>query len=198
MTESDRLGSLSLLAKSFFLDEPLAKHIELGVPIEFAESVVDESINDRCSFVAYDLETNQLVGLCLNEVRLRQSQHSNEQANEKLKFILDILDHMHQSVNLFDEFQTDALLHVFIINVDRSYRGLNLSSRLIAASVEHAKTLNIGGVYAEATNRFSSDPFQRENFRIYHRLNYRDYDQQRLGDLNDQDSSQCHLVAKRI
>lgn len=54
MREEDRNAALALLMKSFFHDEPLAKYLELREPMDFAKSVINDAVNDQCSFVAYD------------------------------------------------------------------------------------------------------------------------------------------------
>jgi ribosomal protein S18 acetylase RimI-like enzyme len=197
MREEDRIPALTLLINSFFHDEPLAKYLQLGEPTDFAKNVINDALNDQCSFVAYDIQTNQLIGLCLNEIKYKDDNHHIiNQSNEKLYFILHLLNHMHENINLFDHFLTNSLLHIFIINVDRNYRGYGLASRLISMSIEHAKQIHIGGAYAETTNIYSLNSFKQQGFQIYHQLNYAQYDQVRLGNLTDKNSDQCQLVAR--
>ncbi len=198
MREEDRIPALTLLINSFFRDEPLAKCLELGEPIDFAKNVINDSLNDQCSFVAYDIQTNQLVGICLNELKYEDDKHTINESNEKLYFILHLLDHMHENINLFHQFMTNSLLHIFIINVDNNYRGYGLASRLISASIEHAKNLHIGGAYAEATSFYSLNSFKKQGFQVYHQLNYVEYDQIRLKNLTDKNYDQCQLVARAL
>jgi ribosomal protein S18 acetylase RimI-like enzyme len=103
---------------------------------------------------------------------------------------------MHKNINLFDHFLTDSLLHIFIINVDRNYRGYGLASNLISTSINHAKQIHLGGAYAEATNIYSLNSFKKQDFQVYDQLNYAQYDQIRLGDLTDKNFDQCQLVAR--
>lgn len=200
LNEDDRQSAYALLVDSFFIDEPVARHLHLETPVEFAQTLLDEAIRDRCSFVAFDLQNNRLVGICLNEIKSRDEKPSPvpSEWDEKLRFILQLFDHMHDHVNLFDRLQTDSLLHLFIVSVDRSARGHGLASRLIAASVEHAKQMNIGGAYAEATNIYSFVAFQQQHFQVYFQLIYEEYDRTRLATLNDQSSHQCQLVARTL
>ncbi|CAF1341963.1 unnamed protein product [Rotaria magnacalcarata] len=196
MCEEDRIHVLNLLVSSFFRDEPLAKCLQVKEPIDFANNVISDALNDQCSFVAYDLQTNRLAGVCLNEVKYKTDTNIIHESNEKIYFILHLLDHMHKDINLFDHLLTNSLLHIFIINVDNNYRGNGLASSLIAASIQHAKTFNIGGAYAEATNTYSLNSFTRQGFQIYHQLNYVEYDQVRLADLTDKNNDECQLVAR--
>jgi len=198
MREEDRIPALTLLINSFFHDEPLAKCLELEEPIDYAKNIINDALNDQCSFVAYDIQTNQLIGICLNEIKSKDNKNIINESNEKLYFILHLLDHMHENINLFDHFMTNSLLHIFIINVDKNYRGYGLASRLISTSIEHAKQIHIGGAYAETTNIYSLNSFKQQGFQIYHQLNYAQYDQVRLRNLTDKNSDQCQLVARAL
>ncbi|CAF2587166.1 unnamed protein product [Rotaria sp. Silwood2] len=198
MCEEDRIPVLNLLTKSFFHDEPLAKCLQLGEPIDFAKNVINDALNGQCSFVAYDIETNQLAGVCLNKVKYKDDTNTIHESNEKLNFILHLLHDVHKNINLFDHFLTDYLLYIFIINVDSNYRGYGLASSLISAGIEHAKKLHIGGAYAEATNIYSLNSFKQQGFQIYHQLNYVEYDQIRLANLTDKSYDQCQLVARTL
>jgi ribosomal protein S18 acetylase RimI-like enzyme len=199
MCEVHRIETVSLLMSSFFRDEPLAKCLQLGEPIDFAQRVIDDALRDQCSFVAFNTQTNQLTGVCLNQVKHRNGvEHSTNEWEEKLDYILRLLDHMHQKIDLFHEFDTNDLLHIFMISVDKTYRGHGLASRLILASIDCAKNTHIGGVYAEATNIYSLNCFKQQGFEVYHRVIYRDYDRMRLADLTDVSHDQCQLVAKKL
>jgi ribosomal protein S18 acetylase RimI-like enzyme len=194
MHEEDRNKVLSLLLNSFFQDEPLAKYLELGEPIDFAKNVINDAINDQCSFVVYDIQTKELIGICLNEIKYENDQHIINETNEKLSFILHFLNNMHKNINLFHQFKTNSLLHIFIINIKQNYRGYGLGSQLILESIKHAKKINIKGIYAEATNIYSLNCFKRQQFQVYYQINYIDYDRIRLENLNDQ----CQLVARLV
>ena len=197
MRPEDTHGVRSLLMDSFFIDEPLAACLQLGQPREFADVIIADALRDRCSFVVYDQQSNDVVGVSLNEIRRRNDNPPPiDESNEKLHFILHLLESMHQPVNLFDELETDSLLHIFIINVKKSLRGHRLGSRMISASVQHAQNLHIKGVYAEATNLHSFRCFQQEQFQVYHCIQYIDYDPVRLAALTGEHQKQCQLVAR--
>ena len=136
--------------------------------MDFTENIFNDALNDRCSFVAYDIQSNQVVGVWLNEIRPKDDTHIINEPNEKLDFILQFLDHVHENINLFKYFRTDSRLHIFIINVDGYYRGRGLASSPLSASIEYAKEFNVGGVYAKATNIYSVNSLQRQGFQIYH------------------------------
>ncbi|CAF0739866.1 unnamed protein product [Adineta steineri] len=198
MREEDRNEVLSLLMNSFFQEEPLAKCLELNQPIDFAKNVINDALQDQCSFVAYDIQTEQLAGVCLNEIKFIDDKHIINVTNEKIYFILHFLNQMHKNINLFQQFQTNSLLHIFIINIQKNYRGYGLGSKLISASIEHAKTIHIKGIYAEATNIYSLNCFKQQGFQSYDQINYTDYDQIRLANLIDSHENQCQLVARNV
>jgi len=192
MREKDRNKVLFLLLNSFFQEEPLAKYVELGAPMNFANNIINDAIHDQCSFVIYDIKTKQLIGVCLNEIKYENHHDLINETNEKVNFILKFLNHMHQNINLFQQFKTNSLLHIFIINIDKNYRGYGLGKQLISASIEYAKNNNIKGIYAETTGIYSLNCFKQQGFDIYHQINYSDYDSIRLANL----TGQCQLVAR--
>lgn len=190
LNEKHRNDVIDLLLDSFFEEEPLAKYLQLNRPIQFAENLFHDALKHQCSFVVYENLTNRFIGLSLNEIQYENLHQDEIIENEKILFILQFLNSMHDNVNLFHRFQTDCLLHIFIINVHRDFRGYGIGSQLIAASIEHAKQKNIKGIYAETTSSYSLNCFQRQDFHIYHQVKYQD--SIRLQTLD----GQCQLVAR--
>ena len=88
LREEDRIPALTLLINSFFRDEPLAKCLEIEHPIDFAKNVINDALNDQCSFVVHDIETKQLIGVCLNEIKYENHHDLINETNEKVNFIL--------------------------------------------------------------------------------------------------------------
>ncbi|CAF0981743.1 unnamed protein product [Rotaria sordida] len=196
MREKNRNEVLSLLINSFFQDEPLAKCLQLEEPIDFAKSIINNALHDQCSFVIYDIQTKQLIGICLNEIKFQDNKYIINETNEKIYFILKFLNNMHLNINLFNQFKTNSLLHIFIINIKKNYRGYGLGSQLILTTIEYAKKINIKGIYAETTNIYSLNCFKQQGFQVYHQINYIDYDQIRLASLTNPNQNQCQLVAR--
>ncbi|CAF0938016.1 unnamed protein product [Rotaria sordida] len=196
MREKNRNEVLSLLINSFFQDEPLAKCLQLEEPIDFAKSIINNALHDQCSFVVYDIQTKQLIGICLNEIKFQDNKYIINETNEKIYFILNFLNNMHLNINLFNQFKINSLLHIFIINIKKNYRGYGLGSQLISTTIEYAKKINIKGIYAETTNIYSLNCFKQQGFQVYHQINYIDYDQIRLASLTNPDQNQCQLVAR--
>lgn len=192
LREQDRHDVIHLLLNSFFKDEPIAKYLQLNKPIEFAEKIFNDSLKEQCSFVIHDNQTNDLIGMCLNELVDENHDEIINENNEKISFILHLLNSMHFHRNLFQQFQTDSLLHIFILSIDEKYRGYGFACQLIAKTIDYAKARQIKAIYAEATSFNSLKCFQKEYFEIYHRMKYKDYDSIRLANLDDQ----CHLVAR--
>jgi len=61
-----------LVIDTFFRDEPLNKCLAFDIPDEphqFTELVVSLAIQDQCSFVAIDVQTQKVIGVILNIVK---------------------------------------------------------------------------------------------------------------------------------
>ena len=95
MQEEDRNEVLSLLMNSFFQKESSAKCLQLNDPLDFAKNLINDTLYDRCSFVVDDLQTNKLVGVCLNEIKYHDDKSIINKSNGKLNFILQFLNEMH-------------------------------------------------------------------------------------------------------
>ncbi|UJR24588.1 hypothetical protein I4U23_005963 [Adineta vaga] len=196
--EENRHEVISLLLNSFFQDEPLALCLQLDEPIDFARNLFNNALHDQCSFVVYDNQTERLVGICLNEIKFKNDKEIINEPNEKISFILHLLNSLHKNRNLYQEFQINSLLHIIIINIETNYRGHGLGSQLISATIEYAKKMNIKGIYAETTNSYSLNCFKQHHFEIYDQIIYIDYDFNRLANLTDSHQNQCQLVARRV
>lgn len=198
MIKNDYEQVLSLLINSFFKDEPLTRNLQVTDVSHFSNNVIKTCLNDQCSFVAYDTETNQIVGVCLNEIVDRDTKNENNQPDEKLNFLLQIFADMHKKINIFDRLNADKLLHIFMISVDKIARGHRLAACLIGKSIEHAKNLNITGAFAEATSVYSLNCFKQHGFQIIDELIYAGYNPEYLGNMNDKMYDRCYLVARTI
>lgn len=191
---------LSLLNNSFFRDEPLVKCLQATETMEFAKNVINHCMKEQCSFVAWDIETKQIVGACLNEVCHKSVR--DEQVNEpeeKLRFILQIFAHMHNNVNVFERINADKLLHIFVLSVDRIARGHALASKMIGKSVEYARDdLKLKGAYAEASNVYSLNCFKQEQFEVIYEVKYAEYSPERLGSLPGPLYDRGYFVARSI
>jgi ribosomal protein S18 acetylase RimI-like enzyme len=163
MREDDYNQVLSLLTNSFFHDEPITRCLQVTDTLEFSKNTITGCLQDQCSFVTYDTETNQIVALCLNEIIEKNSKHEINESDEKIRFILQLFADVNKKLNIFDQLNANILLHIFIINVDKIARGHGLASRLISKSIEYAKELKIDGAYAEVTNVYSLNCFKQQH-----------------------------------
>jgi ribosomal protein S18 acetylase RimI-like enzyme len=198
MDKNDYNQVLSLLTNSFFQDEPIVRYLQVTETLECAKNIIKDALHDQCSFVAYDITTNEIVGICINEIIHKNAKLEIIESNEKLRFIYQIFADIHKKLNIFDRLNTDTLLHVYIISVDKIARGHGLASHLISKSIEYAKELKIHGAYAEATNVYSLNCFKQQQFEIFDELVYADYNAERLANLNDPMYDRCYLVARKF
>ena len=211
MNENHRDQVSDLVVDSFFRDEPLNKCLAFDIPtepIEFTELILSLALRDQCSFVAIDVQTQKVVGVILNIVKQRHSSSSadepmdqlneNNFQSEKLCYILNVLKHVHQKIDLFDEMKTDRLLHIVLLAIDAHYRGLRLTEKLIHVSIERAKRdLHLTGAFSEATSLYSSKAFRKQGFHIYDEIIYVKYDDIRLASLAGE-HDRCQLLAKEL
>jgi ribosomal protein S18 acetylase RimI-like enzyme len=210
MNNEHREQVFDLVIDTFFRDEPLNKCLAFEIPnepIEFTELVVSLALRDQCSFVAIDIQTHKVIGVILNIIKhqipsptidLHDQFNVNNFQSEKLRYILNILQHVHRNIDLFLELKTDRLLHIVVIAIDAHYRGLRLTEKLIHASIEHAKNhLNLHGAFSEATSLYSSKAFRKQGFQIYDEIIYIIYDDIRLASLAGE-HDRCQLLAKTL
>ncbi|CAF1105881.1 unnamed protein product [Adineta ricciae] len=198
MTEDDYDQVLSLLLNSFFQDEPITRCIQLTDTLDFAKSIIQGCLKDKCSFVACHPQTKQIAAVCLNEIIYKNNNEENIQWGEKIRFIFEILSAVHKKRSIFEEFSADKLLHIYIISVDQSARGHGLASKLIGKSIEYGKELQMIGAYAEATNLISLKSFKQQKFDVFDELIYVNYNPQRLAGLKGEIYDRCYLVARKL
>jgi hypothetical protein len=210
MNNEHREQVFDLVIDTFFRDEPLNKCLAFDIPNEpnqFTELVVSLALEDQCSFVAIDIQTQKVIGVILNVIKHQLSSttidnhdkfHINNFQSEKLRYILNVLQQVHRNIDLFNELKTDCLLHIVIISIDAHYRGLKLTEKLIHASIERGKNvLNLKGAFSEATSLYSSKAFRNQGFQIYDEIIYTKFDDIRLASL-DGEHDRCQLLAKAL
>jgi ribosomal protein S18 acetylase RimI-like enzyme len=207
MTNEHREQVFNLVIETFFRDEPLNKCLAFEIPNEpnqFAELVVSLALQDQCSFVAIDIQTQKVIGVIINVIKHKLSSSTidkfqvNNFQSEKVRYILNVLQYVHRNIDLFNELNTDSLLHIVILAIDAHYRGLRLTEKLIHASIEHAKNnLNLQGAFSEATSLYSSKAFRKQGFQIYDEIIYTKYDDIRLASLVGE-HDRCQLLAKKL
>lgn len=188
-----------LVTRTFFRDEPLNRALAFDIPdepAEFTRDVLQHALDDRCSFVLIDVPTEKIIGVILNLIKDRSTSEQKKYRSEKLEFILGLLHQLHRQVDLYERTKSDRLLHVVIIAIDGQYRGLRLTEKLIAATLERAKDeFELKGIFAEATSLYSSKAFRKQGFQVLTELLYSTYDPVRLSQLTGE-HDRCQLLLK--
>ncbi|CAF1161252.1 unnamed protein product [Adineta steineri] len=196
--ENDHDQVLSLLLNSFFKDEPVAQCLQLTEPLEFAKNIIKNCLQDQCSSVALNTETNQISGICFNTIKRKNQSQKKFKYEEKLQFCCQFFVDVHKNLNVFDKLNANTLLHMEFISIDENARGHGLASRLIEKSIEYAQELKIPGAFAEATHLVSLKCFKQQQFNILDELIYINYDSKRVANLNDENNDRCYLVARKF
>lgn len=209
MNDEHREQVFTLVIDTFFRDEPLNKCLAFEIPnepMEFTEMIVSLALRDQCSFVAIDIQTQKVIGVILNIIKYQSTSPNHPDPfnvdnfqSEKLRYILNVLQHVHRNIDLFVELKTDRLLHIAVISIDAHYRGLRLTEKLIRASIERAKNeLHLHAAFSEATSLFSSKAFRKQGFQIYDEIIYIKYDDIRLASLATGEHDRCQLLGKNL
>ena len=198
MRDDDQDQVVSLLTNSFFRDEPIARCLQLTDTLEFVTDTVKHCVQDGCSFVAYDTQTNRIVGACLNEIERRDPRQGSKKSYGGVDFIMELFVHMQAKETIFDRMKCDVLLHIFVLSVDQVARGHGLAARLIAKSIEQGKELHLPGAYSEASNFFSLRCFQQNHFNIVDEVKYTDYNPERLATMIHPHYDRCYLLSLKF
>lgn len=202
LSSDHRQSTINLLLSSFFIEEPINEKLQFNIPQEilsWAEYLVDTGINEQCSFVAIDQNRSSeyVIGVILNGIAIRNQTQTNPNPNsDKLKFIMRLLDELMVGYDLHELCQTDRLIHCDVINVDSSYRGMNLGQRLIETTDEKAKQLGLKGAFVICTSLFSKVIFERQGYHVLHERSYSDYGKGLLTDMGLHD--RYSLLYKKI
>ena len=198
-----RADIVNLLVKSFFLQEPLNATLKFDLPDEpmsWIEHTIAHALDDQCSFVAIDASSStpegRVVGVILNGIAKRDDETHFTTPSEKLNFILDLIERISSEHELWQLYQTDRLFECHVINIDESQRGQNLSSRLIARSLDRARELGVRGATVFCSSLFSRKAFLRHGFHLVKEILYADYGKGRLDDMGVHD--RCTFLAKQL
>lgn len=189
----------SLLLKSFFLTEPLNVRFGYDLPTEvedFIRYVVDNAVEDRCSFVYVD--KNRLAAMILNSIKRKNDpDKSVEFQSATLRYIFKMLAELQKKRTVFDYLNTDRVLYSGIVSVDSDYRGQRLSEKLLEKSLTMAKNeLKIAGAFAETTSFYSLKAFLKMNFNVADEILYENYDKNKLSKMGIHD--RCSLVVRKL
>ncbi|CAF0791226.1 unnamed protein product [Didymodactylos carnosus] len=200
MNEAYSNEVFALISGSFFRDEPLNKCLCFELPdepIEFTNLAIKIALQDKCSYVAIDTATQKVIAVILSVIESKNDETNlwdgSQFKSEKVRYVLKVLKCVHDNVDLFQTFDTDLLLHIIVVTIDESYRGLRITEKLIHSSLERAKQVGIKAVFSEATSLYSSKAFRKLGFQIYNEVIYSKYDKIRLSNLDEHD--RCVLVA---
>lgn len=202
LASEHRQSVLDLIMSSFFTQEPLNSSLKFDLPHEplsWVEHNFDHALHHQCSFVAIDRTApdQPIVGVILNSIINRNDPvETFPISSEKLNFILKLIDQICTAQDLFELYHTDRLFSCEIINIDENQRGQNLSARLVTASLDQARKLDIHAAFVVCSSLFSRKAFLRQGFEVIKEILYSDYGNGRLTNMGVHD--RCTLVARSL
>ncbi|RWS01286.1 hypothetical protein B4U79_16749 [Dinothrombium tinctorium] len=172
---------IALFADTFSRFEPLSKHLgqDRATFLPFAKSAAKRCTKESLSFVCEDIsDGDRLVGFILNETfdaSETNTHSSNENEidhcesddendcddNNQIKSLLKQLDRQWQLQNQ-ELVETERIFHIAAVGVDSDYNNLGIASKLILASLNHAKATGYRVVIVEATAIATQKIFEKK------------------------------------
>ena len=145
----------------------------------FNTSRVKMYLNQNWSVGAFDKETNNLVGVTLNEVQEKRKPlilpNSNEEIvlSNELKQVIDFMDCLES--NVLDLLQVDKVFYSGMAAVHKMHRRKGITSNLRKASEALAKTAGCNYIVSVPTNEYLCRFCSRNGYKILREVNYLDY-----------------------
>jgi len=161
-----------LLYESFFVDEPMTRHLGLCQGPHtvkdgdlMAENLVKEH---NVSILAFDRDSGSPLGVVLNGVMQREEAEAT--LDQVVESCLDpgfapiaaiLLQAQALSKEVFSRANSSELFDIKIIAVSSAARGLGLATDLVMRSLQLAKCLGFRGAKTEATGNYSRKAFAK-------------------------------------
>ncbi|XP_014362334.2 arylalkylamine N-acetyltransferase 1 [Papilio machaon] len=179
----DREEVLKLLKRTFFVDEPLNKKIQLCPTGECAEleEFCMSPLHEGLSFKAVD-NKGKIVGVLINEtcplndrIGITLFERAEASKDPKFKKILYILAKREEGSRLWEKFPNDDKLVEFkVAATDPDWRNKGI---LVALVEETEKLLRQRGVRLarlDSSSEFSARAAERNDFTCYYKARYTD------------------------
>lgn len=167
------------LVPHFFLAKPI-RYLEPCDPLDAGiqkrrMAAVRSLFAGRLSLAVRD-PAGQLVAVALNSVERRGDDGHDEVPpsgdNDPWRMVSALHSEMKGELDLFDKYQTDKVLHLFIMAVSSQYVRLGLATTLVELSLELAKANGVGAVYTEATNYHTVTITSKHGFESLRTVDY--------------------------
>ena len=145
----------------------------------FNTSRVKMYLNQNWSVGAFDKETNDLVGVCMNMVQGKGesllTHNSNEEIvlSNELKQVNEFMACL--EANLFDLLQVDKVFYLGTAAVHKMHRRKGITRNLGKASETLARTAGCNCIVSVPTNEYLCQLLSKYGYKILKEINYLDY-----------------------
>lgn len=157
------------------------------------------------SLIARD-SAGQLAAMAMNKFEERTNAvyaappSSN---NPSLALILSLINTLESEIDLFAKYNTDRILYLAAIAVDKRYGRLGLASTLVELSLELAKINGAGGVKTCAVSEYAAKAAARHGLETMKAINYATFElngEKPLAQMSDllSEHRAARLMARRI
>ncbi|XP_061393502.1 arylalkylamine N-acetyltransferase 1-like [Musca vetustissima] len=180
ITQTDCQQVYGFLKLYFFQDEPLSTCFGPDEERGFGETILSSLIDSELCLMAIDEETNELIGVILNDSENPEKKKTlpnyevktNDPTGEKIhKFLTKIRN----EADLFQRYQIEKLLHLIIVSVKKEWRGKGIASLLSKAVVDMGKEKGFELISVECTSLFTAKMFQGMGWDLVHTIYYKDF-----------------------
>ncbi|KAF2895506.1 hypothetical protein ILUMI_10669 [Ignelater luminosus] len=178
ITSQDKENILLVLQQTFYKDEPLNEYLNR----ERGEEIIPKdrgrtslgAIDEELSFMAVSSSTNEIAGICLNEVYSENSAYDNHPNPVKIKRLVHRLEE--ESAKLVKlEYENDKVLYVKQISIKSEWRNKGIGLELLKHTRELAKEKGFSQIRSICTSAYSAKILENLGFKCVHSIKYEDY-----------------------
>ena len=114
----------------------------------------------------------KLVGIRINELEERTDAVVFPPAKESLTLKMSLLGALEEGIDLFEKYNTEKILYLSKMAVDKRFGGLGLASKLVEFSLELAKANGTGAVKVCAMSDFAAKAAAKQGLETIRTIDY--------------------------
>jgi ribosomal protein S18 acetylase RimI-like enzyme len=192
MCEDDFTMEFELFVmETFFQSEPMNEYLNTKIPDEidriWLKQVLIKAKNDNLSLAFYDINSDRSLPIAYSINHHDQKDNINHHSDilysslshiclQKSDHINSLISKLHENINLFEQFSSKNLFHIYFLGVDPNYRRNKLATQLIDSSIKLGEEKNFDLIYSDVTSDYSLHAFLQHNFHILKTIDYHSYE----------------------
>lgn len=135
------------------------------------------------SVVAFDLDkNNKMIGVIIADIfspssseRKIQEAERIENTNKQWSNVLRLLAYLEDSANIFEWYKVQKALDLFVMTVDKEYRGKDVSGKMVQMVEDNARRLGYELALSLCTSFFTIQLCKRHKLECVQEFKYTDY-----------------------